>query len=83
MARKANPTFNKKWKVSEELQPVVGGKKELSRPEATKLIWKYIKAHKGIQDGRNITPDATMSVPFGKKTFTMFELAKKLGKHLS
>ena len=81
--RKANPALLKKLDVSADLAVVLGTKKA-SRGQVMKLIWKYIKAHKGIQDGRNINPDEKLAKVFGsKKTITMFQMAGKLSKHLS
>jgi DNA topoisomerase-1 len=71
------------YKVSADLQKVVGAA-ELSRPEATKKIWDYIKAHK-LQDPKNkrrIIPDATLAKIIGKDPIDMMKLSSFLTKHL-
>jgi DNA topoisomerase-1 len=70
-------------KVSADLAKVVGGS-EMSRPEATKKIWEYIKAH-NLQDPTNkrrIIPDANLSKIIGKEPIDMMKLSKFLSKHL-
>jgi DNA topoisomerase-3 len=60
------------------------GNEPVARPQATKKIWDYIKAH-GLQDAkdkRSINADAKLLPVFGKAQVTMFELAGILGKHL-
>lgn len=66
---------------SAKLADVIGSGK-ITRPQATKKIWAYIKAHK-LQDKRNINTDAKLKPIFGgKKTITMFEIGKYLSKEL-
>jgi DNA topoisomerase-1 len=70
------------YELSKELQAVVDAK-ELSRPEATKKLWDYIKANK-LQDPKNkrlIVPDAKLSKVIGKSAIDMMQLAKALSKH--
>jgi DNA topoisomerase-3 len=60
------------------------GPDAVSRPEAVKKLWDYIKAN-GLQDAtnkRNINADAKLEPVFGKPQVTMFEIAGVLGKHL-
>ena len=60
------------------------GEGAVSRPEATKKLWDYIKAH-GLQDAadkRKVNADAKLEPVFGKPQVTMFEIAGVLGKHL-
>ena len=69
---------------SPALAAVIGGD-AVSRPEATKKLWDYIKAH-GLQDAadkRKVNADAKLEPVFGKPQVTMFEIAGVLGKHLS
>ena len=71
-------------KVSDELAAIVG-KGPMPRTEVTKKIWAYIKAHK-LQDPknrRNINPDEKLGRVLGSKTINMFEMTKKVNKHLS
>ncbi len=72
-------------KLSPALQEVVG-EKELSRPEVTKKVWEYIKAH-NLQDPKNkrlIVPDAKLAKVFGSKaSLDMMKLSGVLNKHFS
>lgn len=81
----ANSAFMKPMNISDELAAVVG-KGPMPRSEVTKNIWAYIKKH-DLQDPknkRNIVADANLEKVFGgKKTVSMFEMTKLLGKHLS
>lgn len=77
---RAQPAYT----LSKELQAVVEAK-ELSRPEVTKKIWVYIKAH-NLQDPKNkrrIIPDALLSKVIGKSPIDMMQLGKALSKHLT
>ncbi len=70
-------------KLSPALAAVVGAP-SLSRPETTKKIWEYIKAH-NLQSPKNkrlIVPDALLSKVFGnKEPLDMMQLARILGPH--
>lgn len=83
--RKPNAAFMKPLNIGEALQPVVGNK-PLPRTEVVKKVWDYIKKNK-LQDAkerRNINGDANLQKVFGgKKTVSMFEMAKYISKHLS
>ena len=72
------------YTLSQDLAHLLGEKK-LSRPEATKKIWDYIKKNK-LQDPKNkrlIVPDAKLAKVFGsKKSLDMFKLAAVLSEHL-
>lgn len=82
---KANSAFMKPMKISEDLAVVVG-KGPMPRSEVVKALWVYIKKH-GLQDEknkRNINADEKLAKVFGgKKTVTMFEMAKLVSPHLS
>jgi DNA topoisomerase-1 len=71
------------YTLSKELQAVVDAQ-ELSRPEVTKKIWEYIKAH-DLQDPKNkrrIIPDAKLAKVFGsKEPLDMMQLSRVLNKH--
>jgi chromatin remodeling complex protein RSC6 len=72
------------YKLSKELSSLLG-KTELSRPQATKEIWNYIKAHnlQDPADKRMIRPDAALAKIFGSnKPVNMMKLAGILTKHL-
>jgi chromatin remodeling complex protein RSC6 len=86
MAKKTKTSkFMKPMKISKELESVIG-KGPLPRTEVTKKLWKYIKKH-GLQDPknkRNIVPDEKLAKVFGgKKAINMFDMTKKVNKHLS
>lgn len=73
-----------KFKPSTELAKVIGEEK-VSRGEATKKIWDYIKTHnlQDPKDKRQIIPDEKLALVFGgKESISMFKLAGILGKHL-
>ena len=88
MAKKAANTtskFMKPMKISDELAEVVG-KGPMPRTEVTKKLWAYIKKHKrqDPDNMRNIVPDEKLSKVFGgKKAINMFDMTKKVNKHLS
>jgi DNA topoisomerase-3 len=65
------------------LAAVIGGE-AVTRPQAMKKIWDYIKAN-GLQDPadkRVIRADAKLKAVFGKDAAGMFEIAGLLGPHL-
>lgn len=71
------------YKLSPDLAALIG-EKELTRPQVTKKIWEYIKAHK-LQDPKNkrlIVPDAKLAKIFGsKEPIDMLKLASVLSPH--
>ncbi|MDZ4844094.1 MAG: SWIB/MDM2 domain-containing protein [Chitinophagales bacterium] len=83
--RTPNAAFMKALTPSAALAAVVGSK-PLPRTQVVKKVWEYIKKNK-LQDAkerRNINGDANLQKVFGgKKTVSMFEMAKHLNKHLS
>ena len=83
--RKPNAAFMKELTPSSNLAAVIGGK-PLPRTQAVKKVWDYIKKNK-LQDTknkRNINADPSLQKVFGgKKTVSMFEMAKHLSKNLS
>ena len=82
--RKPNPAFMKEHPVTSALQAVVKSS-TISRPQAMKKIWDYIRKH-GLQDKKNrrqINLDATLGKLFpGKKSVIMFELPKGVSRNL-
>jgi upstream activation factor subunit UAF30 len=79
----ANAGFNKLMTPSSELAPIVGAK-PISRPNATKKLWEYIKKNK-LQDAKNkrqINADAKLQAVLGKKTVDMFQMTSLVSKHL-
>lgn len=83
--RKPNPAFMKPLMPSTALAAVVGAS-ALPRTQVVKKVWDYIKKN-NLQDAknrRNINSDDKLAAIFGgKKTVTMFEMAKYINKHLS
>lgn len=76
--------FMQPKKLSDELAAVVG-RGPMSRTEVTKKLWAYIKRHK-LQDPknrRNINPDETLSQVLGSRPINMFEMTKRVNKHIS
>ncbi len=83
--RKVNPALMRPYKLSADLEAVIG-KGPLPRSQVVKKLWEYIKKN-DLQDKvnkRNINADAALLKVFGgKKTVSMFEMAKLLSKHLT
>ncbi len=82
--RKPNAAFMQPMVCSEALQAIVGTK-PLPRTIVIKKVWEYIKAN-GLQDSINrrmINPDAKFASVIGEQSVTMFDLTKKISKHLS
>ena len=78
-----NTGFNKLLTPSTELAPIVGAK-PISRPDATKKLWEYIKKNK-LQDAKNkrqINADAKLQAVLGKKSVDMFQMTALVAKHL-
>ena len=83
--RKANPAFMRSFKTTPLLQAVVGAS-SISRPQATKKIWEYIRKH-NLQDKKNrrqinVSGTALGKLFPGKKSVSMFELPKAVSKNL-
>ena len=84
--RKPNAAFMKSFPVTAELKAVVGSS-SISRPEAMKKIWAYIRKNK-LQDKvnrRNINLDSKLKKLFPntkKKQVSMFELPKGVSANL-
>lgn len=85
MIKKPQHSFMKPMKITPELAKVVG-KGPLPRPHVAKKLWAYIKKHKrqDPDNKRNIIPDENLSKVFGtKKAVNMFDMTRKVSKHLS
>lgn len=82
---KNNSKFMQPMTLSPELAAIIG-KGPLPRTQVTKKIWAYIKKHK-LQDPenmRNIRPDEKLAKVFGgKRAINMFEMTKRVNKHLT
>ena len=80
-----NSKFMQPMKISDDLAQVVG-KGPMPRTQVTKKLWAYIKRHdrQDPKNRRNIIPDEKLAKVFGgKKAINMFEMTKKVNKHLS
>lgn len=73
-----------KLSPSEELAEIIGGGK-ITRPQAVKKFWAYVKKHK-LQDSKNkrmINADDRLKPLFGgKKQISMFDVGKIMSKNL-
>lgn len=81
--RRGLTMFNRPLCVSDTLRKMILVD-SCSRPDAVKLLWKYIKEH-GLQDPndkRYIISDDLMLKAFKKKRISCFGLNRELTKHL-
>ena len=81
---KINPALTKPLTATDELAEIVG-KKEITRQEAVKQFWSYVKKHKlqDPNDRRNINLDEPLKKAFGdKEQITMFEATTLISKNL-
>ena len=71
-------------KPSAELAAVIGDDL-ISRPQAMKKIWDYIKSHdlQDPKDKRTIVADDKLRPVLGADSVNMFALAGLIGKHVS
>ena len=82
--KKANPTFLQVMKVSPKLAKVIG-KSSISRPQAIKVFWAYVKKNnlQDNKDRRNINLDSHLKPLFGgKKQVNMFEAMEVISKNM-
>lgn len=84
-ARKINPALLRPYKLSAELQAVIGPG-PMPRSEVVKKLWVYIKAN-GLQDQaakRMINADDKLKAVFGGKgRVDMFEMTKLVNAHMT
>lgn len=83
--KKKNSAFMQPVEVSEALEEVIGPG-PMPRTEVIKKLWVYIKKNKcqDQKNKRNIIPDAKLAKVFGTKAAVdMFQMTKKVSKHLS
>lgn len=84
-ARKVNPALLRPYKLSADLEAVIGPG-PLPRSQVVKKLWEYIKAH-DLQDPaakRMINADAKLKVVFGGKgRVDMFEMTKLVNVHMT
>ena len=79
----ANTGFNKTLTPTDELAQITGAK-PLSRPEATKKLWAYIKKNnlQNPKNKREILADSKLEAVLGKKKVDMFQMTAIVSKHL-
>lgn len=81
--KKLRPGPDAKYQPSEALAVIVKAN-PLTRTDVTKKIWAYIKRN-GLQDAKKrtmINPDDVLGAVLGTKRVSMFEMTKRVGKHL-
>ena len=82
---KKETTNKKKYKISKELETIIGKKESFTKSEILKKVWAYIKKN-NLQNPKNkrlIKPDKKLAKVFGSdKTLNMKNLAGILDKHL-
>ena len=81
----ANSALNQKLTPSKELADVLGSNGSVTRAQAVKGLWSYVKENdlQNPQNKREILADDKLQPLFGKKKITMFEVGKILNSHLS
>ena len=82
--RKPGGFATTEYKISPALQACCGGVKQISRPQATKQIWNYIKSN-NLQNPSNrreiICDEKLLKVFENNKTVNMMHIAKFLSSH--
>ncbi len=78
-----NTGFNQTLTPSTALAAITGSK-PISRPEATKKLWAYIKKNnlQNPKNKREILADAKLEAVLGKKKVDMFQMTSIVSKHL-
>jgi chromatin remodeling complex protein RSC6 len=76
--------INKKLQPSDDLAAFIGSSRPISRGGVMKKLWDYIKENdlQDEYDKRVIHPDEALATLLGKRPLTMFEMTKKISKHL-
>ena len=79
-----NAALSQKLKPSKQLAIVLGGDNAVSRAEAVKGIWDYVKKHnlQNPENRREILADESLKPLFGKNKITMFEVGKIVNSNL-
>ncbi len=82
--KKKNSAFMQPVNISDDLKAVVGPG-PLPRTEIIKKLWAYIKKNncQDVNNKRFIIPDEKLAKVFGGKTpIDMFQMTKKVSKHI-
>jgi chromatin remodeling complex protein RSC6 len=71
------------YKVTPQLSRIIGGKTEVTRQEALKDVWSYIKSNnlQNPEAKREIIPDGPLKEVFGKDKVTMYEVLRVMNPH--
>src|SRR5262249_33657282 len=79
-----NAALSQKLKPSKQLAVVLGGETPVSRADAVKGIWDYVKKHnlQNPENRREILADDNLEPLFGKNKITMFEVGKIVNSNL-
>ncbi len=76
--------LNQKLRPSPELAGILGNSQPVTRAEAVKKLWDYVKQNnlQNPQNKREILADDQLRPLFGKEKITMFEVGKVINSHL-
>jgi upstream activation factor subunit UAF30 len=79
-----NAALSRKLKPSKQLAVVLGSEEPVSRAEAVKGIWDYVKQRdlQNPENRREILADENLTPLFGKDKITMFEVGKIVNSNL-
>jgi len=79
-----NAALSQKLKPSPQLAEVVGSPEPLSRGEAVKRLWDYVKQHnlQNPENRREILADEKLRPLFGKEKISMFEVGGIVNSNL-
>ena len=80
----ANAALNQKLNPSRELADVLGSSNPVSRAEAVKRLWDYVKEKdlQNPQNRREILADDKLRPLFGKEKISMFEVGGVINSNL-
>lgn len=80
-----NNALNQKLKPSAQLAEIIGSSEPVTRAEAVKRLWDYVKSHdlQNPQNRREILADDKLKQVFGKNKISMFEVGRVVNEHLS
>ena len=76
--------LNQKLRPSPELATIMGSSQPVTRAEAVKKLWDYVKKNdlQNPKNKREILADEKLKPLFGKDKITMFEVGKIINSHL-
>jgi upstream activation factor subunit UAF30 len=80
-----NNALNQKLKPSAKLAEIIESSESVTRAEAVKRLWDYVKSHdlQNPQNRREILADDKLKQVFGKNKISMFEVGRVVNEHLS